>query len=115
MLSMAAVSDAWSGAVPPWQYYRAPWFWRLERGLVALYAARHDKRHAASAVADLGAGVAGMPDEWSGADWAAEYVVHLASAHRAAGDREQARVALGRARMVAEATASPAFSMSLPS
>jgi transcriptional regulator with XRE-family HTH domain len=100
-------SNNWAGEVPPWQYYRQPWFWSLERGLVALYAARWEKRHAVPAVADLAAGIAGMPHEWSGADWTGEYLVHLASAHRAAGDLGEARAVLGRARMIAESTASP--------
>jgi transcriptional regulator with XRE-family HTH domain len=104
---LADQSNTFTDPVPPWQYYRAPWFWLLERGLVALYAARHQPAKATDAVTDLTAGVDGMPDEWRGADWAAEYMTHLASAHRAAGDREQARVVLGRARMVAEAAHSP--------
>ena len=104
---LAHQSDTYAGPVPPWQYYRAPWFWSLERGLVHLYAARWDKTHAARAVADLHAGVSGIPDDLSGANWAGEYLTHLATAHRVAGEREEARAVLGRARMVAEATASP--------
>lgn len=104
---LADASNRWAGEVPPWQYYRAPWFWLLERGLVDLYRARWDRRYARPAVDSLAAGVAGLPDEWSGADWAGEYLVHLASAHRVAGDLDEAKVVLGRARMVADATHSP--------
>jgi transcriptional regulator with XRE-family HTH domain len=104
---LAEVSNTWTGQLPPWQYYRAPWFWQLERGLVDLYKARWNRNYAALAISDLAGGVEAMPDEWSGADWAAEYLTHLATAHRTAGERDEARTVLSRARMIAEATASP--------
>lgn len=104
---LAAVSDGFTGDRPRWQYYRAPWFWRLERGLAYRYMARWDDGHAAVAVAELRAGVDGMPAEMRGADWAAEYLVHLAGAHRDCGDVDAAREVLSEARRHAERTRSP--------
>lgn len=103
---LAAASDGWAGPMPPWQYYRAGWLWRLERGLVWLYVARSRPAAAGVAVGELSAGLAGMPEGMRGADWAAEYMLHLATAHRYAGDVDEAGVVLGRARVVAEATGS---------
>src|SRR6266705_496798 len=100
----AADTESWDGQPPPWQYYRAPWFWALERGLVSLYMARREPAYASAAVADLQAGIDGLPDEMSGADWVAEYLVHLASAHRRTGERDAARSTLGRAKFIADAT-----------
>lgn len=103
---IAAESDAYTGEVPVWQYYRAPWYWQLERGLVHQHMAKHESRHAAPAVEDLTAGLDGMPAGMRGADWAAEYRVHLARAQILAGQRDAARVSLAEARRVAEITQS---------
>lgn len=103
---VAADCDTWTGPVPAWQYYRAPWVWRVERGLVWLHMARHDRRRAVSAVADLRAGIDGIPAEMAGADWAAEYLTHLASAQIYTDDLDEARATLDRARFVADATGS---------
>lgn len=104
---LAAVSDGWTGVVPSWQYYRAPWFWRLERGLAYRHMTRWDSSHAALAVSELRAGVDGMPAEMRGADWAGEYLVHLSGAHVDAGELAAAREVLAQARVVADATRSP--------
>jgi transcriptional regulator with XRE-family HTH domain len=103
---LADATNRYTGAVPAWQYYRAPWLWRLERGLVWLYVARHRPVAAAGAVADLTAGLEGMPPEMRGADWAAEYMGHLGSALMVADDLDEAGAVLDRARFVAEATGS---------
>jgi transcriptional regulator with XRE-family HTH domain len=103
---IAATTDTVDGHRPPWQYYRAPWVWSVERGLVWLYMARWDVIHAPRAVADLTAGIAGMPADLRQADWAAEYVAQLAGAHIRAGQLEQASAVLVDARRVAEATGS---------
>jgi transcriptional regulator with XRE-family HTH domain len=101
---LAAANEAWAERVPEWQYYRAPWFFALERGLVFRCLARHDRAYASRAVEELRAGVDGMPAEWQGAEWAAEYLTYLATAHRLAGDTAQARETLDRTRRVAIAT-----------
>lgn len=103
---LAAETAVYTGDVPPWQYYRAPWFWRLERGLAYRYMARWDAVHAATAVAELQGGVDEMPAALRGADWAAEYLVHLSAVRFDAGDPAGARQVLAQARGVAEATRS---------
>lgn len=101
-----ATIDGWAGEVPIWQYYREPWLWELERGLVYLYLHRWDRRHAATAVERLRAGLDTMPDSMITSDWAAEYQVHLASAYIAADAPHTAREVLAEARTTAEATES---------
>jgi len=98
---LAEAATAWTGEVPPWQYYRAPWLWAMERGLALLYISRHDRGSAPNAVAQLQAGVYGMPAEFRGADWAAEYLAHLATAHMYADDLDAAETVLAQARAVA--------------
>ncbi len=102
----AALNDTYSGETPPWQYYRAPWFWDLERGIVHRYAARHQPHRIHAAVDLLQAGLDGCPVEWRQADWFAEYVVHHATALAAAGDLNGARDQLGKARRIAEGVGS---------
>ena len=99
---LAEQSNGFVGEVPPWQYYRAPWYCSLERGLVWRYMARHDVRYALTAVADLAGGFAGMPAEMASADWAAEYRVSLAHAYALAGDVAAAQSELAVARAAAE-------------
>lgn len=98
---LAEQNAAWTGAIPAWEYYRERWLCDLERGLVWLEAARHDSSTAQRAVDCLERGVAGVPADMQAADWFAEYVVHLARAHRRAGDLEQAATALERAGRIA--------------
>ncbi|MGH3736276.1 MAG: helix-turn-helix domain-containing protein [Micromonosporaceae bacterium] len=100
--SLADATDACDVPVPVWQYYRAPWYWRLERGLVRLYMARHDGTHAQPAAQELASGMAGMPAEMRNADWTAEYLVHLATAHERAGELDAARSALEQARPIVD-------------
>jgi len=103
---LAGQAESWPGPLPPWQYYRAPWFWTLERGLVWLHMSRHQPGHAHAAVAELTAGITAMPADLAGADWAGEYLVQLAAAHRHAGQLEQARAVLDRARRIVADTRS---------
>ena len=103
---LALANEAWTGPVPAWQYYRAPWFFALERGLVYRCMSRHDRRYAPLAVDELSSGLTGMPAEWQGAEWAGEYVAYLASAQRAAGDIPEAKATAERARQIATATSS---------
>ncbi|NJC70868.1 helix-turn-helix transcriptional regulator [Planosporangium thailandense] len=98
--------DVWDGETPPWQYYREPWLWELERGLVHLYLNRWERGHAERAVAHLCTGYHGMPEQMHASDWAAEYRVHLANAYVKADAPHTAREVLAGARQVAEATES---------
>lgn len=103
---LAAAVDSWAGQVPPWQYYRAPWLWNLERGLVHLYLDRWRDGHAPAAVGYLRAGLDAMPEHMSRSDWAAEYMVYLTAAYIQAGATQSAREVLADARRAAEATSS---------
>jgi len=83
---------------PPWQYYYSPTFFTLQRGLTYRHlAARHPQRNKL-AVDLLTAGLAGLPDDLRGAEWAADFIHQLAIAHAQAGEPEQA---CARAAMVA--------------
>jgi transcriptional regulator with XRE-family HTH domain len=97
---------AWPGEMPVWHHSRGEWERAAERGLVRLHMARHDVRHAAAAVTDLRTGVDGIPEAMAGAAWAAEYQVHLATAHLLAGEPEPARTVLDQAATIARATRS---------
>lgn len=103
-----AADDAtrWTGDVPPWEYYRAPWMWRAEHGLVLLHMARWDSGQAARAAEELAAGVAAIPVEMAGADWLAEFVVHQGIAHQLAGDQAEAAAVFDRAAGLARQTGS---------
>jgi hypothetical protein len=92
--------------VPAWQYYREPWLWELERGLVWRHMTRRRPDGAHRAIRHLRAGLDGMPPEWVGSDWAAEYMVHLAAVYIHADAPETAREVLETARQAAEATSS---------
>lgn len=102
----AARVPAWDRPVPTWHYYRAPWQWSAERGMVLLHMATSDPRHAPAAVDELRAGVDSIPAEWAGADWAGEYVTQLAGAYVRAGAFDMARAELDRARAIAHQTGS---------
>lgn len=99
--------DGWSGEVPPWQYQRDGYVWRLERGLVLLHMAPRRPECLQGAVSELRAGVADIPQQWRGADWAAEYKVHLATGLMRAGELDEATQLLESAGQIAEATRSP--------
>lgn len=103
---LAEDAEGWDGPIPPWQYYRAGWFWQLERGLVALRIARWQPWSAETAAAQLRDGLNGMPEEFRSSDWAAEYMTHLASAYLRADELEAAKPVLDRAGEIAEATRS---------
>jgi transcriptional regulator with XRE-family HTH domain len=103
---LAGQVDGWGGEIPIWQYYREPWLWELERGLVWLYVDRWEPGCAMTAVAHLRAGLDGMPEHMRASDWAAEYMVHLAAAYIHADAPHTAREVLADARHVAQATES---------
>jgi transcriptional regulator with XRE-family HTH domain len=106
---LAAEIESWVGEVPPWQYYRAPWLWQLERGLVHLYLDRWEDGsalQAETAVRCLRSGLDAMPEYMLASDWAAEYQVYLVAAYIQAGAAQSAREVLEDARRVAETTSS---------
>lgn len=104
--TLIAETETFTGEVPPWQYYRESWFWEMERGLVQLRGAWWDPRRAHTAADALARGIDAIPEQMQGADWAGEYLVHLATAQTRADDPEAARTTLDRARTIAEATSS---------
>jgi transcriptional regulator with XRE-family HTH domain len=103
---IAAGLPSWVGPVPAWQYYRAPWLWDLERGLVHLYLDRWTGSSATAAAQYLRAGLAAMPEHMKRSDWSAEYMAYLAAAYIRAGATTSARDELAAARDIAEATRS---------
>ncbi|WP_007516400.1 helix-turn-helix transcriptional regulator [Pseudofrankia saprophytica] len=91
---------------PAWSYYFSPAFARLQEGLAHRYLARVDPRRARQAAVDLRAGLTGLPDEMRRAEWAAEYVYHLAVAHIHTAEPEQACADTLDAAAIARATGS---------
>lgn len=103
---IAAQADARMADAPPWEYYRGPWVWLVERGLVDRYAGRHDARRTQAAVGNLRAGLGLVPEDMRQADWYAEYQTHLVMALLSAGEREPAVTVLADARRIVDATES---------
>lgn len=79
---------------PPWQYYRSPSFFELERGLVYRYLGRDDPRGNERAIDLFRSGLDGLPEIMRGSEWCGEYLYHLALAHLQAGDRTEAETVL---------------------
>jgi hypothetical protein len=77
---LAAEFAEYDGLAPPWQYYRSPGFFVVERGLVHLVLGRDDRDANGRAVKDLTAGLAALPAEQRATEWAAEYELQLARA-----------------------------------
>ncbi|MBX6388162.1 MAG: helix-turn-helix transcriptional regulator [Frankia sp.] len=98
-------SDSQDGP-PPWSYYFSPAFARLQHGLVHRFLGRHDPRRARRAAAELTAGMRGLPRDQRRAEWAAEYVYHLAVTYIDAGEPEQACRATLVAASIGRATGS---------
>jgi tetratricopeptide (TPR) repeat protein len=82
---------------PPWMYFFDPDFLTAQRGLAQRYLHHHDR-----AVELLTAGLDRLPADIRGADWIGWYVVQLAAAYAAAGERDEAVKALEEARAIAE-------------
>jgi len=91
---------------PAWSYYFSPAFAQLQEGLAHRYLARADPARARRAAEDLGAGLAGLPGDQRHAEWAAEYVYHLAVAHIHTAEPEQACASTLDAVAIARATGS---------
>jgi transcriptional regulator with XRE-family HTH domain len=103
---LAAQADARMADAPPWEYYRGPWVWAVERGLVDRYAGRHDPARTQDAVRNLRAGLGLVPEDMRQADWYAEYETHLVFALLTAGERTEAAAVLADARRIVDATES---------
>jgi len=67
-VDLAAETGEYTGVTPPWQYYRTPGFFALERSLV-------HRLLGDDAAADdlLGEGLAALPEDQRGAEWATAY------------------------------------------
>lgn len=84
---------------PDWMYFYDPHFFRLQRGLADRYLGRHDR-----AIERLTSGLAAVPAEIRASDWIAWYVLQLALARHAVGDKGGAERALCEAMATARAT-----------
>jgi len=58
------------------------------------------------AIEQIQAGLAAMPTEVRRSEWVGAYVLHLAAAHEAAGNRDEAVHAVEEARVIATMTGS---------
>lgn len=94
------------GEIPPWQYYREPWFFSLERGHVLRYLADHQPHHREAAIDQLTQALGAIPQPMKDAEWAAEYRYHLATVLLHAGNENAAHDQAHQVRRVALATGS---------
>jgi tetratricopeptide (TPR) repeat protein len=86
---------------PPWMYFFDPDFLMAQRGLAQQLLRRHDR-----AVELLAEGLDRLSPEIRSADWIGWYVVQLAAAYAASGERDEAVSALEEARRIADRAAS---------
>jgi transcriptional regulator with XRE-family HTH domain len=105
-VDLSAEAVASTGERPAWHYYRNEAFFSLEAGIVHRLLGRDEPGHNTTAVRLLTTGLAGLPAEMRGADWAAEYAYHLAVAQVQAGDFASAETGLRVLRSIAAATRS---------
>lgn len=105
-VDLAAEAAEFTGPAAPWHYYRTPAFFTLEAGLVHRLLGRDDRHHAERAVRLLTDGLADLPGDQAGAEWAAAYAGELVAAHLSVSDAAAAEVVLRRVRAAAEATGS---------
>ncbi|MEU4775805.1 helix-turn-helix transcriptional regulator [Micromonospora sp. NPDC023644] len=90
----------------PWGYWYTPSFFAVQQGIVWRYLGETDSRANERALALLTAGVAGVSEEASGADWHGRNLVHLAVAQAQDGETTMARETLATADAMATAAAS---------
>ncbi|MGC5321582.1 helix-turn-helix domain-containing protein [Micromonospora arida] len=90
----------------PWGYWYTPSFFAVQQGSVWRYLGALDSRANDRALELLTAGVAGVGEEASGAEWHGRNLVHLAVAQAQSGDAAAARETLAAADAIALATAS---------
>jgi transcriptional regulator with XRE-family HTH domain len=84
---------------PPWVYFYNGHYLAMQRGLAYRLLGRD-----VAAIEELQDGLAAMPDEVRRSEWVGAYVLHLAAAHEAAGNRDVAIRALEEARAIATVT-----------
>jgi transcriptional regulator with XRE-family HTH domain len=96
-LAQKAADEA-EGA-PDWLYFYDGAFLTMQRGLAEHYLGRHE-----TAVDNLTAGLARLPDDVRCSDWVSWYLVRMAESQAGAGDRDAAASSLRRARAVGERT-----------
>ncbi|GAA0357126.1 XRE family transcriptional regulator [Actinoallomurus spadix] len=102
-----AAADAEPEDARPWEYYYLePGFFTLEAGVTNVYLGRDDPQRNAQAVELLTAGLAELPTEMRGAEWAGEYIAHQAVAQLQASEAESACAAVLEAAGIAHATSS---------
>ncbi|GGK00479.1 hypothetical protein GCM10010123_32990 [Pilimelia anulata] len=99
----------YGGPVPDWHYYRSPAFFDIEQGRVYALLGEHEPDGNRRAVDLLAAGLDALPAEQRGAEWAAEYRLHLAHALARAGNPTAARAAAEAVRVVASASGAAAL------
>lgn len=87
---------------PPWVYFHDENYLVMQRGRAYLYLQRH-----AAAARLLTAGLEAVRADVRESEWAASYMLDLAAAYRALGEREAAAEAAARAARIAAATGSP--------
>ncbi|MFF0175011.1 helix-turn-helix domain-containing protein [Micromonospora profundi] len=90
----------------PWGYWYTPSFFAVQQGSVWRYLGAADSRANDRALELLTAGVAGVSEEASGAEWHGRNLVHLAVVQAQAGDAAAARETLAAADGIALAAAS---------
>ena len=108
-----AVATGWveaergfTGVVPPWQYYRGPAFYAMQRGAVYRMLGRSEPRSTDLAIEEITTGVAGLPEQMRTAEWVGDYLCQLVLAYRQVGDRAGAEDALRQVRAIATRCAS---------
>lgn len=76
--------------MPAWAYwYDAPFF-QMQQGLTYRFIGAADPTHNDRAIAELDAGLAGLPPETRGSEWVAWFSCELAQAHIQADDPDRA-------------------------
>ncbi|WP_202638646.1 helix-turn-helix domain-containing protein [Bailinhaonella thermotolerans] len=76
----AALAAEASEPAPPWMYYHTPDFWLMQRGIAYRYLARTHPEYLDPAITLLTGGLEALGPARQ-AEWAAEYLLHLALAH----------------------------------
>lgn len=99
--ALAELAAANPDREPRWVYFYSPQYLIVQRGLAYRLLGRHS-----DAVAQLTAGLAAMPSPLRQSEFVAAYVLHLAAAHHADGNDDEAGRLLDEVRTVASMTAS---------
>jgi tetratricopeptide (TPR) repeat protein len=98
---LAAAAAARPDREPPWTYFYSGDYLTMQRGLAHRLLGRHTE-----AIEQLIAGLAALPAEMRRSEWVGTYVLHLALAHEAAGNHDEAVRAADEARQIATMTGS---------